>query len=110
MGIAAERVFFPSESYAFDALRTFSYTGLIIFTDIPVYDSLASTSCNSSLGQLPCAEGNQCYQLSQRCNNICNYQRDCIDESGCPVVVKQIKPLHDRFRPEIERIYQLSWL
>ena len=106
LGFAADRVFFPSESYAFDALRTFTYSGLMIFTDVPVYDSLATTTCNISLGLLPCAEGNQCYQLSQRCNNVCNCQRDCMDESGCPEKEMVIKPLYERFQPKIERIYQ----
>ena len=110
LGFAADRVFFPSESYAFDALRTFTYSGLMIFTDVPVYDSLATTTCNISLGLLPCAEGNQCYQLSQRCNNVCNCRRDCMDESGCPEKEMVIKPLYERFQPKIERIYQLSWL
>ena len=110
LGFAADRLFFPSESYAFDALRTFTYSGLMIFTDIPVYDSLALTSCNISLGQLPCLEGNQCYHINQRCNNICNCQNDCFDESGCPEQEIMIKPLYERFQPKIERIYQLSWL
>lgn len=110
LGIAADRVFYPSESYAFDVASTFSYSGLILFTDIPVYDSLASTSCNATLEQYPCLEGVQCFTAAQKCNGICNCPRDCVDESGCPEKTRQIKSLSERFYPKIERIYQLSWL
>jgi CD109 antigen len=46
MGFAERRVFFPSNSYAYDALSTFRYTGLIVFTDLPLVDSLSETICN----------------------------------------------------------------
>lgn len=110
LGFAADRVFFPSTSYAFDAARTFSYTALIIFTDLPVYDSLSTSSCNATIGNFPCAEGSGCYTTIQQCDGVCNCQRDCIDEAGCPVKEIQIKPLYERFQPKIERIYQLTWL
>jgi hypothetical protein len=39
LGFASDRIFFPSNSYGFDAYSTFSYSGLILFTDLPVFDS-----------------------------------------------------------------------
>jgi hypothetical protein len=46
MGFPERRVFFPSSSYAYDALSTFSYTGLMIFSDLALVDSLSYARCN----------------------------------------------------------------
>jgi hypothetical protein len=112
MGFADSRVFFPSQSYAYDALSTFTYTGLVLFTDLPLMDSLNSsyTQCNRSLGLASCLDGASCYQLRQRCDGVCQCVRDCADESHCPEKHDYFRPLHERFYPKIERIYQLSWL
>lgn len=112
VGFASDRLFFPSQSYAYDALSTFTYSGLTIFTDLPILDSLnfTNSSCNASLGLLPCFDGITCYQERQKCDGICQCPRDCVDESDCPPPEENFRPLSERFYPKIERIYQLSWL
>jgi len=112
VGFASDRLFFPSQSYAYDALSTFTYSGLTIFTDLPIMDSLnfTNSTCNASLELAPCFDGVTCYQIRQKCDGICNCQRDCVDESDCPAPEEFFRPLHERFYPKIERIYQLSWL
>jgi len=113
LGFASSRLFFPSQSYAYDALSTFTYSGLHIFTDIPIVDELNlnnSTNCNSSLGLMTCFDGITCYQMSQKCDGICQCQRDCVDETDCPILEEPFRPLHERFFPKIQRIYELSWL
>ena len=51
MNYPEKRVFYPSQSYAYDALSTFTYTGLMVFTDLPIVDYLHSNKlrCNSGL-------------------------------------------------------------
>jgi CD109 antigen len=111
LGFASDRVFYPSQSYAYDALSTFSYTGLILFTDLPVVDTLTiNNQCNESLGLNYCLDGYSCYRTIQKCDGVCHCQRDCADETNCPERVEFFRPLHERFLPKIERIYQLSWL
>lgn len=112
MGFADTRVFFPSQSYAYDALSTFTYSGLTVFTDLFLIDSLNETftACNASLGLFSCLDGQSCYQFRQRCDGVCQCTRDCSDETDCPKPVEFFRPLHERFYPKIERIYQLSWL
>ena len=111
LGFATERVFYPSQSYAYDALSTFSYSGLILFTDLPVIDSISSTNlCNVSLGLHYCLDGSSCYRSIQKCDGICQCTRDCADESNCPNNSDDFVALFDRFIPKIERIYKLSWL
>ena len=111
LGFASDRVFYPSQSYAYDAMSTFSYTGLILFTDLPVVDTLNATNlCNISLGLHYCLDGYSCYRTIQKCDGVCHCHRDCADESRCPDRKEYYRPLHERFYPKIERIYQLSWL
>jgi len=112
IGFASDRLFFASQSYAYDALSTFTYSGLTVFTDLPIYDTLSfnNTKCNSSLGLLTCFDGMNCYGIAQKCDGICNCQRDCVDESNCASSDEFFRPLHERFYPKIERLYQLTWL
>ncbi len=112
MGFADSRIFYPSQSYAYDALSTFTYTGLVVFTDLPFSNSQNSslTTCNSTLGLSLCLDGNTCYQTRQKCDGICQCIQDCSDETNCASIVEYFRPLHERFYPKIERIYQLSWL
>ena len=113
LGFAADRIFYPSQSYAYDAFSTFAYTGLVIFTDVPVLDTLnhSYAVCNSSLGLAPCLDGVTCYALGrQQCDGVCQCPQDCADETNCPERVEFFRPLSERFYPKIERIYQLSWL
>jgi hypothetical protein len=112
LGFAADRIFYPSQSYAYDAMSTFSYTGLLLFTDLPVIDTLnqSYTTCNASYGLHPCLDGATCYNSRQRCDGVCQCPRDCSDETNCPERIQFYRPLHERFSPKIERIYQLSWL
>ena len=41
---------------------------------------------------------------------VCQCAEDCADETACPEEREFFRPLHERFRPKIERIYQLSWM
>jgi CD109 antigen len=112
LGFASDRIFFPSNSYGFDAYSTFSYSGLILFTDLPVFDSFneSHTRCNASLGDAPCLDGFTCYKIINACDGVCQCGRDCYDETNCPEKEQFFRPLHERFYPKIERIFQLSWL
>lgn len=112
LGFASERVFFPSQSYGFDAGSTFAYTGLHIFTDLPIMDTINQSYilCNVSLGLLPCLDGVNCYDATRKCDGVCQCPRDCADETDCPQPEPYFKPLFERFKPRIERLYQLSWL
>jgi len=155
LGFESERVFLPSQSYAYDVITTFSFSGLLLFTDLPIKSQSYSFSkfiqtenseinlesndfndnfilednkelynqsvnnddevfCNNSLGFFNCLDGKTCYNLNQICDQICQCQLDCIDEyingDECQKEEKFFRPLHERFNPKIERIYQLSWL
>ena len=155
LGFESERVFLPSQSYAYDVITTFSFSGLLLFTDLPIKSQSYSFSkfiqsssensdiksesnnlngnfnndeqiikqslnnnddvfCNNTLGLFNCLDGKTCYNLNQICDRICNCQLDCIDEyingDECQKEEKFFRPLHERFNPKIERIYQLSWL
>ncbi len=46
IGFPEKRVFFPSQSYAYDSLSTFGYTGLLVFTDLHLVDSLSMNERN----------------------------------------------------------------
>lgn len=113
LGFAYDRIFFPSQSYGYDAMSTFAYTGLHIFSDLPIIDTLNQTHliCNASLGLGTCLDGVSCFDLyRQKCDGLCQCLRDCYDETNCPEKVIFFRPLDERFQPKIERIYQLSWL
>jgi CD109 antigen len=113
VGFASDRVFFPSQSYGYDAISTFAYSGLHLFTDLPIFDSInqSNSSCNMSLGQATCLDGVTCYMFNtSTCDGTCQCPKDCVDERDCPVEPEYFRPLNDRIHPKIERIYQLSWL
>ena len=112
-GYPSERVFFPSNSYAYDATSTFAYSGLILFTDLPVYDTLVQydSLCDASLGLAACLDGRTCFNRSEHaCDGVCQCSLDCADESNCEEPVEFFRPLSERFFPKIERLYQLAWL
>jgi len=76
-----ELVHFPAPTYAIDANLTFSYAGLIIFTDTNV--TRLRHNCNETLNFFPCMDGTQCYNKDQWCDGV----RQCTDgqdEMGCP--------------------------
>lgn len=113
LGFAADRIFYPSQSYAYDALTTFTYSGLYIFTDLDVVDTMngSNATCNSTLGLAMCLDRRTCYNVNTDvCNGVCQCPEDCADETDCPEEIEFFRPLHERFAPKIERIYQLSWM
>lgn len=60
-----ELVYFPSSSFGIDVNRTFEYTGLIVFSDVPLprrYDN-----CNVSQGYAECLSG-RCYRQTKQCD------------------------------------------
>lgn len=56
---------FASTSLGIDANRTFEKAGLLVFTDAIV--ARRPESCNETAGLLPCLDGNQCYNITERC-------------------------------------------
>lgn len=59
---------FESTSLGIDANRTFEKSGLIVFTDGIVSRRLEP--CNETAGLLPCLDGNQCYNVTERCGKL----------------------------------------
>lgn len=62
---------FSSTSLGIDANRTFEKAGLLVFTDGVV--SRRPESCNETAGLLPCLDGNQCYNLTERCGEFIEF-------------------------------------
>nr|BAR45622.1 macroglobulin complement-related 1 [Ammothea sp. RS-2014] len=100
-------IYFPSSSYGIDSNRTFSFAGLLVFTDSNM--TAVTHNCNASRGYFPCMSG-QCYHISQRCRNGWNCE-DGLDESQC-----EAKPLVNitdyrinRYN-RLQRLYDNSWL
>jgi len=58
-----------------------------------------------------CLDGRTCYNIdTDVCNGVCTCPEDCADETNCPEPEEFFRPLHERFAPKIERLYQLSWM
>ncbi|XP_013420589.1 CD109 antigen isoform X3 [Lingula anatina] len=71
--------YFASPTYAVDANTTFTFAGLVVFTDANV--TTVPNQCNVTQGTLPCFDGT-CYTIDQRCNKV----KDCRaneDEMNC---------------------------
>jgi len=78
MNNPTQRVFFPSQSYGFDAGSTFNSSGMQIFTDVNV--QAIQTAC-IQFGLMQCTDGS-CYPPQLRCDGVL-YCRDGSDEANC---------------------------
>ena len=78
MYIPINRVFFPSQSYGYDAGSTFNSSGMQIFTDVNV--QVVQTSC-SQFGLVQCNDGS-CIPPPLKCNGVLDC-RDGSDEANC---------------------------
>lgn len=67
-GLLSKHKQFASSSLGIDANRTFEKSGLIVFTDGIVTRRLEA--CNETAGLLPCLDGIQCYNLTERCGKF----------------------------------------
>ena len=76
--IVSNRVFFPSQSFGYDAASTFNSSGMQIFTDVTI--QTIETTC-SQFDLLQCIDGS-CYLPSLKCNGILDCQ-DGSDEANC---------------------------
>lgn len=61
---------YASTSLGIDTNRTFEKLGLIVYTDGIVTKRLEP--CNETAGLLPCLDGNQCYNVTERCGKCSN--------------------------------------
>ncbi|ELT90449.1 hypothetical protein CAPTEDRAFT_197470 [Capitella teleta] len=59
--------YFPAPSFAIDANKTFTFTGLVIVTDAGLTRIDADDNCNHTLGYLPCWDGG-CYRIEDHCS------------------------------------------
>ncbi len=78
MNIPLNRVFFPSQSYGYDAGSTFNSSGMQIFTDVNV--QVIQTAC-TQFGLYQCNDGT-CYPPPVKCNGVLDC-RDGSDEANC---------------------------
>ncbi|KAK9732382.1 Alpha-2-macroglobulin family [Popillia japonica] len=102
-----ELVYFPSSTFGIDANRTFEYSGLVVFSDIPV--PLRFSYCNASLGDGECLNG-KCYPLARRCDGYADCE-DNTDEVGCEKDTTTELSLFRKHRyNRIKRQYDNVWL
>ncbi|ODM98885.1 hypothetical protein Ocin01_07797 [Orchesella cincta] len=106
-GLPDEIAYFPVHTFGIDANRTFEYSGLVVFSDIPL--PRRDDVCNETAGWYSCLTGG-CYFIDKKCD----LQRDCADgtdESNCPrfnrTELVDFK-LH-RFN-RMQRLYENVWL
>lgn len=101
-----ELVHFPSNTFGIDANRTFTYAGLVVFSDFML--PARHSNCNATRGWGECLNG-RCYRFEKRCD----YMFDCedgTDEAGCAILNKNIKDdclifvLFSRYIPELYRV------
>ncbi|KAI0235995.1 hypothetical protein LSAT2_013433 [Lamellibrachia satsuma] len=96
-----ETVHYPASSYAVDANTTFTFAGLIVFTDAELRRMPAALECNITRGSLPCFDGT-CYQVEQRCDD----ERQCedgADELGCSDYREAVfRPVPYKLMPRLE--------
>ncbi|CAF0729389.1 unnamed protein product [Didymodactylos carnosus] len=108
MNVPYSRVFFPSQSYGYDAGSTFNSTGLQLFTNIEI--KAIQTACTQS-GLFQCNDGN-CYAPPLRCNAVIDC-RDGADEANCNYTRSgryNFTPLSRRLWPYWERELQLHFM
>ncbi|CAF0741476.1 unnamed protein product [Adineta steineri] len=109
INIPTNRVFFPSQSYGYDAGSTFNSSGMQMFTDVNV--QAIQTACAQN-GLLQCADGT-CYPPPLKCNGILDC-RDASDEVKCNTTTTisqyDFTPLYRRLWPYWERELQLDFM
>lgn len=78
MNVPMTRVFFPSQSYGYDAGSTFNSSGMQAFTDVNI--QAIQTAC-TQFGLMQCTDGS-CYPPPLKCNGVLDC-RDGSDEAKC---------------------------
>ncbi|KAG8228773.1 hypothetical protein J437_LFUL007766 [Ladona fulva] len=101
-----ESVYFPSSTYGIDANRTFEYSGLIVFSDIPV--PRRPSICNFTT-HMECLDG-RCYRKENHCDGRKNCE-DGTDEAGCSTDSRKELMKFRKYRfNRIQRHYENVWL
>jgi len=107
-GVLSKYKQYASTSLGIDANRTFEKSNLIVFTDGIVARRLEP--CNETAGQLPCLDGNQCYNITERCDRHFHCL-DRTDESNCPDEDnRQMNEFKLTKSSRLLRLYENSWL
>ncbi|KAK2182230.1 hypothetical protein NP493_362g02042 [Ridgeia piscesae] len=96
-----EKVYFPAPSYGIDSNTTFTYAGLLVFTDANA--TRIPHDCNETRDFLPCNDG-LCYLREQRCDGVMQCE-DGVDEMGCNLKKSSIG---DEFTPLMKRMKHLT--
>ncbi|KAI0217799.1 Alpha-2-macroglobulin-P [Lamellibrachia satsuma] len=96
-----EKVYFPAPSYGIDSNTTFTYAGLLVFTDANA--TRIPHDCNETRHFLPCNDGS-CYLKEQRCDGVMQCE-DGVDEMGCN---KAVGSMDNEFTPLMKRMKHLT--